>query len=137
MIIDEQNVARYTFSNDTRSSHQFLILLHLEHQSISFSEHLLFSFSSDFLTRFLSVLTFESSVNFQLTWFRVSGCFLCFFGCCECCTVNEPYHVPHTSRIITWRTTFTEIFFGVSKEWVRSSSHVSLITNLKTLPEKL
>ena len=36
MIIVEQNVARYSFSNDTCSLHQFLILLHLEHQSIFF-----------------------------------------------------------------------------------------------------
>ena len=52
-------------------------------------------------------------------------------------TVNKLCHVPHASRITTWETVFTKIFFAVSKEWVRSWSHASKVTNLKTLAKKL
>ena len=31
----------------------------------------------------------------------------------------------------------TEIYFGVSKEWVRSKSHIFLINKLKTFAKKL
>ena len=52
-------------------------------------------------------------------------------------TVHKPYHVPHASQIATLGTIFTEIYFGVSKEGVRSWSHVFLVTKLQTLPKKL
>ena len=42
-------------------------------------------------------------------------------------TVNKTCHMLHTSQ-----TTLGTIFFGVSKELVRSWSHASLITTLKT-----
>ena len=48
----------------------------------------------------------------------------------------KPYHVPHASRITTSGTIFTEICFGVSKEWVRSWSQVFLITKVKTFAKK-
>ena len=51
--------------------------------------------------------------------------------------MQKPCHVPHASRITTSGTIFTKIFFGVSKEWVRSWPHAFLITNLKTLTKKL
>ena len=45
--------------------------------------------------------------------------------------------MPHTSRITISGTTFTQIFFGVSKKWVRSSSHASKVTDLTTFAKKL
>ena len=47
-------------------------------------------------------------------------------------TVNKPYHVPHSSWITTSALIFTETCLGVSKEWVRFSSHAFLKTNEKT-----
>ena len=52
-------------------------------------------------------------------------------------TVNKLCYIQHTSRITTWGTIFTEIFFGVSKKWDRSWSHASVVTNLKTFTKKL
>ena len=51
--------------------------------------------------------------------------------------MHKPYPVPHASQITTLGTIFTEIYFGVSKEGVRSWKHVFLVTKLKTLPKKL
>ena len=50
--------------------------------------------------------------------------------------VNKPCHVPHTSRITTWGTIFTEIPIGVSKGCVRYWSHASGVTNVKTFAKK-
>ena len=52
-------------------------------------------------------------------------------------TMIKPSHVPHASRITTSGTIFTETSFIVSNEYVRSSSHFSLITNVKTLAKQL
>ena len=52
-------------------------------------------------------------------------------------TVHEPCYLPHASRITTWGTIFTEILFSVSKELVRSWSHVFVITYGKTFTKKL
>ena len=52
-------------------------------------------------------------------------------------TVHKPCHVPPASRITTWGKMFKKIFLGMSKEWLRSRSHSSLITNLKTLAKKI
>ena len=51
--------------------------------------------------------------------------------------VHKPCHVPYASRIPTSGTIFRERCFGVFKEWVRSWSHVFLITKIKTLAKKL
>ena len=51
-------------------------------------------------------------------------------------TIFNPCHVPHVSRITTWRTLFTKRFFSVSKEWVRSWSYASLIIYHKTFTKK-
>ena len=72
-----------------------------------------------------------------LTCFRVSGCFYCFFGYYECWLPYISRVVQHASRTTTWGTIFTERFFSVSKEWVRSWSHAFLITYHKTLTIKL
>ena len=45
--------------------------------------------------------------------------------------------MPHASQRTTSGTILTEIFFGVSKECVRSWPHAFFITNLKTLVKKL
>ena len=45
--------------------------------------------------------------------------------------------MAHTSSITTWGTLFTERLFSVSKEWVRSWSHASLIIYYKTFAKKL
>ena len=70
---------------------------------------------------FLAVWLFV--VLFWMLWMLVTVCNICY--------------VPHTSRITSWGTMFTEIFLDVSKEWVRSWSHAFLITTLKTLAKKL
>ena len=46
-------------------------------------------------------------------------------------------HVPRASRIRTWGTIFTGIFFSVFREWVLSWLHAFLINNLKTFAKKL
>ena len=53
---------------------------------------------------------------------------------CIMVTVNKPYHVPYVSPTTTWGTIFTEIFFGVSREWVRPWS---LVASIKTFVKKL
>ena len=40
----------------------------------------------------------ESSVIFWLTCLPVSGCFLCFFGCCECCLSWIRHAMCHPRR---------------------------------------
>ena len=52
-------------------------------------------------------------------------------------TVFRLWHVPHESRITTSRILFTERFLTVSKMWVRSCSHASLIIYIKTVSKKL
>ena len=52
-------------------------------------------------------------------------------------TVHKPCHVLHVWRITSHGKNFTEIFFGVSKERARSSSHAFVITNVKTSGKKL
>ena len=42
-------------------------------------------------------------------------------------TVYKPCHVPRALEITTWEALFIERLFSVSKEWVRSWSHVFLI----------
>ena len=49
----------------------------------------------------------------------------------------KPCHLPHASRITISATTFTERYFGVSHERVRSWSHDFLMTYDKTLTKKL
>ena len=88
-------------------------------------------------TRFLSALTLESSVIYWLTCFRISGCFLYFFGCYECWLLCINCVMCHTSRITTWATIFTYRLFTVSKEWVKFWSHVFLITYQKSFPKNL
>ena len=51
--------------------------------------------------------------------------------------MEKSCHVPRASWLTTSGTIFREIFFGVSKEWVRSWSHTVLISNLKTLAKNL
>ena len=48
----------------------------------------------------------------------------------------KPCHEPHALQLTTWGTIFTKICFGVSKKWVRSWSHASVVTNLKMFPKK-
>ena len=52
-------------------------------------------------------------------------------------TVFKPCHVPHASRKTTLEILFTERRFSVSKELVRSWSHVSLIVHRKQLLKRL
>ena len=80
----------------------------------------------DLSTRFLPVLT----LNQWLTCFGISCAFWVLW---MLATMNKLCHVPHVLQITTSGTILTEFFFGVSKEWARSRSHDSLITNLKTL----
>ena len=137
------SVYRYIFWLQMLFNNSFYIASH--RAAINFligTSSLLFFFRLLYVsTRFLSVLTLESSAIHWLTnWqtcFRVSGCFLCFFGCCG---YWLPWisHVPHaSSRITTWGTIFMERSFSVSNEWVRSWSHAFLITYDKTLTKKL
>ena len=49
-------------------------------------------------TRFLSVLALESFAIHWLTCFHVSGCFLCFSGCCECRLLCLSHVMCHTRR---------------------------------------
>ena len=126
-VLQQQFLYCFTWSNN-----QFLNL------------NILFSFSSDFYlsTRFLSVLTIESSACIHwltglTNLFPSFWLFLVLFWMLWILVaVHKPCHVPHTSRITTW-TIYTERLFSVSKEWVRSWSHALLITYHKTLTKKL
>ena len=98
-----------------------------------------FSFSSDFSTSQLHFFFFFWSLNFlsctsKLTCFRIS---VLFWMLWMLVTVNKPCHVPHASQITTSGTIFTEIFLGVSKEWISSLLHASKVSNLKTFGKKL
>ena len=119
MIIDKQNVARYRFSGNTCSS--------TTHGEVYF-EHLCFFYLS-ISWNFCHLLAnlFPSfwlfCVLLWIRWMQV--------------TVHKLCHLPHASRITTCGTISAEIFFGVSKKWVRSWSHTFLITNVKKLTRKL
>ena len=52
-------------------------------------------------------------------------------------TVFKACHVSHASQITTWGTLFTTKLLSVSKEWVRSWSHTSLIIYYQTFANKL
>ena len=93
-------------------------------------------------TWFLSILTIESSDIHWLTgltkFFPSFWLFLVLFWMLwMLVTVFKPCHMPHASQITTWGTLFTERLFSVSKEWVRSWSHTSLIIYDKTFAKKL
>ena len=89
-------------------------------------------------TRFFSVLKVESSASIH--WLTgLTNLFLSFWlfpvhfwMLWMLVTMHKPCHVPHASQITTSRLNFTEICFGVSKEWVRSWLHVFLISWLKS-----
>ena len=92
-----------------------------------------FFFSTRFylLTRFLSVLTLEymsSTSRLATRAFLSLWLFLVLF---RMLWMLLTCHMPHASKIITCRKIFTELFYCVSKEWVRYWSHASLVTNLK------
>ena len=116
----------------------------MEQQSASWSEHLLFSFSSDFFTSQLdfSVLTIESSASIHwltdlTNLFLSFSLFLVLFWIIwMLVTVHKPCHVPHASQITNWRTIFKERLFRVSKEWDRSWSRAFLIAYHKTFIKK-
>ena len=112
------------------STNQFILL------------NIFFSFSSDF-----SAYQFDCSLFWSLNllscasylanlfpnfWLFLESFWLLWL----LVTVNKPCHVPHALRVTTWGTIFTETPFGVSKEWVISWSHVSVVTNLDTFPKK-
>ena len=52
-------------------------------------------------------------------------------------TIYKPCHLPHASRITTWRTLFTEIHLSVSKESVRSWPHAFLLIYHKTFAKEI
>ena len=83
-----------------------------------FCQHSLTNWSDQLVSKFLAV-----SCAFLDLWMLV--------------TMDKPCHGPHTSRMTTWITIFTRILFSVSKKWVRSWSHVFVITYHETLPRKL
>ena len=93
-------------------------------------------------TRFLSVLTIESSASIH--WLTGLNNLLLslwlflvlFWMLWMLVTVHKPCHVPHASRITNWRTIFTERLLSGSKEWVRSWSHAFLIADHKTSTKK-
>ena len=90
-------------------------------------------------TQFFSVLTLESSaIHWLANLFPSFWLFLVLYWMLRMLvTMFKLCHVPHASRITTWGTLSTEIYFGVSKEWVRSWSHASLIIYHKTFVKKL
>ena len=133
-------VHSYFVSDDTCSSTTVFILLHMEHQSVASFEHLLFFFFRLFYlsTRFLFVLILEFPVIYQLAnLFSNFWLFLVLFWMLwMLVTVNKRCHESHAPRIATWETIFTETFFVVLKEWARSWSHTSVVTNVKMLAKK-
>ena len=84
-----------------------------------------------FTCNFLCASTLESSAIYQLSaqFWQV---LLLSWMLSVLVTVHKPCHVSRASRITTSGTIFTEICFGVSKEWFKSWSHVLLI-KVKTM----
>ena len=117
----------------------------MEQQSTSSSKSSLLFFLRFFYlsTRILSVLMIESSASIHwltslTNFFPSFWLFLVLFWILwMLVTMDKPCHGPHTSRMTTWVTVFTRIRFSVSKKWVRSWSHVFVVTYHKTLPRKL
>ena len=127
-------------------NNSFYIVLHEATINFLFWTSFFFFILFYLSTRFLSVLTLESSAiwstSYLYTCFRVSGgwfwLFLVLFWMLwMLVTVHKMRNVPQASKITTTGTVFTEIFFDVSKEWVSSWSHVLSITKVKTLAKKL
>ena len=105
----------------------------------TWSSNQLLNLSIYLSTRFLCVLTIESSATQWLTGLtNLFSQFLAVF--CSfwmLVTFHKLCHVPHASRITTRGTTFTERIFSASKEWVKSWPHAFLITYDKTFTKKL
>ena len=145
-IIDQQNVGIYIFWWQTFFNNSFYIALH--GAAITFliwTSSIFFFFRPFYLSsRFFSVLTIESPASihwligltnlFASFWLFVSWAFWMLW---MLVTVHNPCHVPHASRITTWRTIFKERLFSVPKEWVRSWSRAFLIAYHKTLTKML
>ena len=114
-------------------NNSFYTASHVAVISFLFSIYSLFFFS-DFCNYILDFFVLSHLLaNFPIFWL-----FLVLFGMLWMLVArHSPCYVPHALRITTWENVFTEIFLGVSKEWVRSWSHAFLITNLKTLVKKL
>ena len=89
--------------------------------------------------RILSVLTLDSSaIHWLGNLFPSLWLFLVLFWMLwMLVTVFKMSHMTHALGITTWGTLFTERLFSVSKEWVRSWSHGSLIIYDKTFAKKL
>ena len=92
-----------------------------------------FTYQLDFfLPQPLNLLPFSDQLSVRFWKFHVLFWMLWILG-----TVQKSCHVPHAPQITTWETIFKEISFDVPQEWVRSRSHVFVITKVITLPRKL
>ena len=100
------------------------------------------SLSSDFLLINSISLCFDSWIFYHplTSWLTFSSFWLflvLFWMLWMLVTMFKACLVAHASRITTWGTLFTEILFSLSKEWIRSWPHTSLITYDKTFAKKL
>ena len=88
-----------------------------------------FTYQLDFsLPQSLNLLPFSYQLSVRFWQFHVLFWILV--------TVHKPCHVPRVPQITAWGTISVEICFDVPEEWVRSWSHVFVITKV-TLPRKL
>ena len=127
-------------------NNSFYIVLHEATINFLFWTSFFFFILFYLSTRFLSVLTLESSAIWSTSylynlfpsfWRLVLTVSCLFWMLWMLVTVHKMRNVPQASKITTTGTVFTEIFFDVSKEWVSSWSHVLSITKVKTLAKKL
>ena len=141
VIIDQPNVGiqfmmKYVLQQQflycfTCSSNQILILNIFSFIYLFFLDF--FTYQLDFfLPQPLNLLPFSYQLSVRFWQFHVLLWMLWILV-----TVHKPCHVPHMPQITTWGTISVEICFDVPEEWVRSWSHVFVITKVKTLPRKL
>ena len=139
MIINQQNLGIYIFWRQMFFNNSFYTASHGAPINILIWTSFLFFFFQTFLVINWFPFGFHPWIfchTLLLTCFQVSGCFLCFYECCKCwlmCISHVMCHKSQMSQITTWATTFMVRLFSVSKEWVRSWSHVFLITYQKNI----
>ena len=89
-----------------------------------------FTYQIDFfLPQPLNLLPFSYQLSVRFWKFHVLFWMLWILG-----TAQKSCHVPHAPQITAWEKILNEICFDVPEEWVRSWSHVFVITKVKTLP---
>ena len=134
MICDHQPVeCRYTFSDEISSLATVFVLLHLEQQSISYFEYVLFFRLFYLLTRFLSALTFNllpssSFLYYLFPSFWRSLIFVLQSDTTYFCSSRKSDEKEKKEKNLEWQM---QSFFGLNKNAKKERGHFEQLTSSK------